>query len=49
MRANGEQSWDARASGPFCEAHVERMQADWEDCEVRGESSMDLVLSQQFA
>jgi hypothetical protein len=40
MAASGDQSWDARSSGPFCQSHLERMRSDWADCEVLSESSM---------
>jgi hypothetical protein len=40
LEASGDQSWDARSSGPFCQSHLERMRPDWQDSQVLGESSM---------
>lgn len=33
--ANDERSWDARSSGPFCGAHLSRMESSWSECDVR--------------
>jgi hypothetical protein len=49
MLAGGEQSWDARSSGPVCKIHLERMQSDWQGCEVRSEASMEATLALQSA
>jgi hypothetical protein len=45
LEASGDQSWDARSSGPFCQSHLDRMRSDWEGCQVLGESSMQDTLA----
>jgi len=48
-RVSGDQSWDARASGPYCHAHLDRMKSGWEGCEVRGDASVEHTLVGQSA
>jgi hypothetical protein len=49
MCAIDDQTWDARGSGPYCHTHLERMQADWKGCEVRGDAAMERALAHQSA
>lgn len=35
MGINPERAWDARASGPFCDQHLSKMQSEHPDCDIR--------------
>ena len=35
MGVTDERAWDARASGPFCNQHLSKMESERLDCDIR--------------